>query len=141
MTAQSRYLGLRQLRALERLGDILLPGYGDMPRFSETGSLAHVDELLAAAPAADVRDLRLLLTVLAWMPDWALRALLNLIERRERLPNLLAAPLRLLNLGLKGVLLSLYYSGLPGPYSQGPSVLDIMEYQLNCEPQSGRNPT
>ena len=137
--AQSAYLNQRQLRALERLGDLVLPGGEGMPSFSATGSLAHVDKLLAVTPAQDVRDLRLLLSLLSRLPDLCLYWLLNLIEMRERLPALIAAPLRLFNIGLKGILFSLYYSGLPGPYQQGETVLARMQYELHCEPDAARS--
>jgi hypothetical protein len=132
---QSEFLNQRQLNALERLGDLLLPGGEGFPTFSATGCLAHVDELLAATPAQDLRDLRLLLTLLSVFPGGLLKALLNMIEARERFPNSIAAPLRLLNLGLKGIIFSLYYSGLTGPYipSHDADVHGAMAYELRCE--------
>jgi hypothetical protein len=44
--------------------------------------------------------------------------------------------LRLVNLAFKGLVMSLYYSGLPVEGNQLPGVLEQIGYQLHCEMDS-----
>jgi hypothetical protein len=133
MNPYSRYLSGWQLRGLERLGDCYLPGTRTLPAFSATGSSAHIDEVLDGVDEADRRGLALLLTVLGATPLFLIRFLLILLDRHHRLPPPLAGPLRLLNLGLKGPVMTLYYSGLDGE-GKSSGVHEAMGFELHCEP-------
>ncbi len=137
----SRYLNSRALTGLSRLGDVMLPGGEGMPRFSATGCLEHLDTLLQASHPDDVRDLGRLLWLVSLAPSVMLRGLLRLLDRAEQLPAPLAGGLRLLNVGLKGVILSLYYSGLTGTYytdsqKKANAVHAAMGYELVCTPDA-----
>lgn len=130
---QSKHLSATQLRALERLGDIYLPGTEKMPSFTVSGSLAQIDVVLEGVDQDDLRGLAWLLLMLRWMPTVVLRLLLRAIDRHHRFPPPLAGILRLLNLAFKGVVMSLYYSGLAeGDSSSG--VHEAMQFELHCEP-------
>jgi len=130
----SDYLSQRALNGLSRLGDLLIPGGYGMPSFSQTGCIAHVDVILAATDPADVRDLKRLLTCLSFSPDVLLRGLLKVLDKSESVPDFLGALLRLLNVGLKGVIFSLYYSDLQGDFVNAPSVHEAIGYSVQCEP-------
>lgn len=52
----STILNNRAIRAMERIGDIMIPKNGDFPSFSETGSIEHIDDLVAYAPEEDIKD-------------------------------------------------------------------------------------
>lgn len=130
---QSRYLSAGQLRALERLGDIYLPGTVKMPSFTASGSLAQIDVVLEGVHEDDLQGLGWLLLMLRWMPAFLLRVLLGAIDRHHRFPPPLAGLLRLLNLALKGVVMSLYYSGL-GQGENSSGVHEAMQFELHCEP-------
>ena len=130
----SRYLRAHQLRSLNRIGDLYLPGTDTMPRFSATGCSDHVDHLLASIPEEDRRGLALLLSMLRFMPRLVLRMLLWTLDRHHRFPGLLAAVPRLLNLALKGTVMTLYFSGMNGEDGRGADVHAAMDYSLHCEP-------
>ena len=97
--------GTRQLRGLDRLGDLLVPGSANLPSFSQSGAARNLPRLLVALPAANARDLHLLLTVLGWVPAVAVRAaLVALLAYRGA--NLV---LRTAQFGVRGLAYGLYY--------------------------------
>ncbi len=126
----SRILSARQARALERVGDIMIPGVDGFPPFSRTGSIAHVDPLLEVTPAEDVAGLKILLSVLSFLPTGLLAAFLRMVCREDRAPGLLAGAFRNIHIGLKGLVMSLYYSNRAGAASTGPGVHVLIEYEL-----------
>ena len=130
----SHYFNGIQLKSLERLGNFYIPGNGNMPSFSDTGCLAEVDVVLAEVDPDDRTLLGFLLLVLRWMPGFMIAFLLNLMDRHDRYPEWMAGPLRLMSLALKGLTMSLYYSGLGGSGARGNAVHDVMGYSLHCEP-------
>lgn len=132
--ARSRHFNGFQLRTFERLGDLYLPAYDRMPSFSQSGCLEHIDILIDEIHPEDKMGLSLLLYVLRFCPTFLLEKLVNMMNHHDRYPALVAALLRLLNLALKGVVMSLYYSGMTGHNYAGPKPFDVMEYSLHCEP-------
>ncbi len=132
--SRSRYLRAQQVQSLDRIGDLYLPGTGSMPSFSASRCSDHVDSLLEAIPPGDRRSLALLLSVLRVVPLALLRLLLWFLDRHHRFPGLLAAPPRLLNLALKGTVMTLYFSGMNGEDGHGADVHAAMAFSLHCEP-------
>lgn len=124
----------RQLSGLQKLGDIMLPGHGDFPRFSATGCIERIDDLMGTAHPDDVRDFGLLLLVLNYLPAFAIEWIVRLADSAHRWPDLLAALPRTLNIGIKGVVFSLYYSGYHRATYQGKTGLDAIDYHVHCAP-------
>lgn len=110
----SRVLNGLQIRALNNLGDVMCPGGDGFPRFSALGAVEHVDILLDEIPPADLADLKLLLLLLGLMPAFVLRGLLNLLEKRMDMDGEVGTLIRMVRFGLRGIVFSLYYSGLKG---------------------------
>lgn len=108
-------LSRRQIRGLERVGDVLVPGGGPLPPFSRAGCAEDAGRILAALPEGDLNDLKLLLGVLSFCPTFVIRALL-LVARYDRFfPNVLGGKLRLILVGLKGIVMLPYYHVPMGP--------------------------
>ena len=124
----------RQLNGLIRIGDLMLPANGRFPAFSQTGCVERIDDLMGTAHPDDIRDLGLLLLVFNYLPTVMLRWILQLIDKTEQMPSFIAPLFRTLNIGIKGVVLSLYYSGYSRVTYQGPSALDAIDYQVHCAP-------
>ena len=61
----SRYLGRWSLAGLARLGDVMIPGDGELPAFTASGALAHVDTVLENLEASDRDGLHALFAVFA----------------------------------------------------------------------------
>ncbi|MCC6697557.1 MAG: hypothetical protein IT365_18150 [Candidatus Hydrogenedentes bacterium] len=134
-TSHSQMLDARAVRALERLGDMIVPRLGSLPSFSELGCVEHVDSVLTYAPPEDVTSLKTLLDVLYYVPDFALRFLVRAMARPEKWPEFIAANLRLLDMGIRGVVLSLYYSGKTGATYKGPTPQELMGYEIRRIPR------
>ena len=108
--ARSKHLNGIQLWTLTRVGDVMIPGDGDMPPFSQSGSLENVDRMLDDMYDSDRLGVKFLLYFCAPMPKPLIHLFLLATEQQHRVPGPLATPLRLINIGLKGVAMTLYYS-------------------------------
>jgi hypothetical protein len=126
----STYLDRRQLRGLDKLGDVFLPGVdgvGDggsrpLPSFSASGCAEDIDSVLAYLPDGDRGDLSLLLTILGWLPRLLVRAFVWLTERAGALPGPVGALLRFARIGTRGLVMCLYWAH--------PPVLAAIDYEV-----------
>jgi hypothetical protein len=128
---KSNYFWNSTLKGLSRVGDVYIPQTGEFPSFSQLGCIEMIDEMAAYLPGEDVSLLNGVLTVFAVLPVRTLRWLVRVME--ESLDNVGTLPslLRLLSLGLRGLLFGCYYSGYCGQGYTGKTPLDILGYQLN----------
>lgn len=126
----SKYFSKSALRALSRLGDMMIPRNGEFPSFTEFGGLEHIDTLAAYAPADDMKDLNMALSILAFMPGFVLRWLLKMMEKAPENNGPLGPVFRQLDFGLRGLLFSCYYTDKVGSNYTGPKPLDIINYSI-----------
>lgn len=105
----SRYLSSKQLTGLAAVGDIYLPGGGGLAAFSKSSALSAIDRAVAELPTADRESLALLLGILGMLPRPLLRRILAFVGWHRYMPNFIATPLRLIDVGLTGIVYSLYY--------------------------------
>jgi aldehyde dehydrogenase (NAD+) len=101
-----------QLAGLLKVGDLMVPGDGDLPSFSASGCAQHADRMFAHMNASDRDGLTLLLGVFRFLPGIVLRAILRLTDKHRAFPEPIAAGLRMVGMGVKGAVMTLYYSGL-----------------------------
>lgn len=120
----------KERRAWNKIGDVLVPGDDTMPSFSESGVLRWLEDALSPSHPDDQRDLRMLVNVLGWMPSFVIRGIMALTARCRDLPGMAGAPFRMLDMGLRGVIFTLYYSGL----DEGNRVFDGIDYHIQCRP-------
>jgi hypothetical protein len=130
--AQSDLLSRRALIALNRLGDLMLPRYEDFPSFSETGCVQFVDDIVLYAPADDVKSLGIFLTLLSFCPDFVLKLIINLTQRGQRMQGPLGPLLRLLDMGIRSVIVTLYFSGKTAKGFTGKSPLQLTGYETTA---------
>ena len=127
----SKYFKPATLKGLTRLGDILLPQTDEFPSFSQFGGIEHIDDVIVYLPKEDIDSLNAVLSILSVMPDsfltWLMRAMEDALDKQGAIPSVL----RQLNLGLRGILFSCYYSGLGGAGFAGDNPMDILGYRLN----------
>jgi len=132
MSTSSRYLSARQFRGLEKLGDAYCPGDDELPSFAALGCAEHVDEVLDCMPEQDRRDLAMLLGVCAIKPRWALSAFIRLLALSPRIPSWLGGGmLRFLHMGIRGLILTLYYSGKAGSAYRGRTPHEVLGYEVS----------
>ncbi|MCK6553169.1 hypothetical protein L6Q96_01080 [Candidatus Binatia bacterium] len=120
----SRWLSAGQLRGLRKVGDIVMPGNDEFPSFSQSGAIAHVDRMLDYVKDSDRDGLRLVFGLFRVLPGPAVRSILALSERHRWLPGPLGAAARQINLGVKGVVFTLYYSDV----GSGRSIHELIGY-------------
>ncbi len=106
----SKYFSADQLQVVKRLGDVFIPGDEVLPRFSECGFVDHIDRMIAFLPSRDVAMLRLLMNLLRYLPNSFIYLLVKLTLADRYFPGAIGANLRKLDIGLRGIIFSLYYS-------------------------------
>lgn len=132
--AWSKHFNAIQLRSLERIGELYLPAHEGLPGFVDSGCLEHVDVVLDEVHPDDRMALGLFLYVMRITPLFLVEKFIIMMNHHDRYPETLAGLLRLLSLALKGIVMSLYYSGLSGAWNKQANPLDVLEYSLHCEP-------
>jgi hypothetical protein len=110
--ATTHALTATQARGLLRLGDVVIPGDGDLPSFSRAGVAGEIGRMLPYMSDADRSGLLILFDACARMPKPAIRGIVALAAGWRRAPGPAAATLRMVNIGIKGVVHSLYWSDL-----------------------------
>ena len=106
----SSWLSPAQLAGLVKVGDVLVPGEGDLPSLSASNCAAAADRLFAHMAPGDRDAVRIVLGVFRWLPRPVLYAIFWLTSRHRVAPEPLARVLRLVNLGVKGIVMTLYWS-------------------------------
>ena len=110
-----------QMKGLLRLGDVVIPGVparkaasggGALPSFSDSGCAAGIDRMLSYMYDDDRNAFLILATVCAYAPTPVIRLIVTMANANAKFPELLAGLMRTANLGIKGVVHSLYYSNL-----------------------------
>lgn len=128
---RSQYFWNSTLKGLNRIGDVFIPQDGDMPSFSQFGGIEAIDTVIAYLPKEDVGLLNIVLTIFAVMPTGVLRWLVQQMEDALDKTGEIPSVLRQLNLGLRGIIFSCYYSGVGGTNFTGNNPLDVIGYHLN----------
>jgi hypothetical protein len=127
----SRYLNKRAIKGLNRIGDILIPGQGDFPSFSAYQCVEHIDDLVEFAPSADIKDLGLVLSMLSFLPAITLKWLVNKMASAHKDDSILGSLFRQLNMGIRGIVFSLYYSAKPGTKYHGMNPTEMVGFKVN----------
>ncbi len=126
----SEHLSKSALKALNRIGNIMIPENGEFPKFSDVGGLEHIDDLVSYAPSDDISDLSLLLSILAYMPGFILRWLVGKLETAHANNGPLVSLFRQLDFGLRGLIYSCYYGGKLGKGYTGKDPQEIIGFSI-----------
>ncbi len=124
-----------QCAALNRLGNVLCPAYGEHPSFSELDVVYHADIVLNELPESDLKDLKLLLLVLFFLPAPLMRLMMVTLEKMKEMDGELGTLVRMLLFGLRGLTFALYYSGLRGPKAKANKTpVDVVGFEVKVLP-------
>ncbi len=107
---KSEYLNERQLSGLRKVGNVLVPGDGDLPEFSESNSVREADRVLRHMNPDDRSDFLTLMSVFSFLPAFVISLFLRLTQWKEYFPGALGRVFRMIDLGITGVVYTLYYS-------------------------------
>ncbi len=128
---KSQYLSDSAIKGLLKVGDILIPGDDEFPSFSEYGCIEHIDDVVAFAPAGDIKDLGMVLGILSALPKSMLLWLVRKMATSHTNDGPLGPLLRQLNMGIRGIVFSLYYSEKPGSSYKGKNPTEMIGFTLN----------
>lgn len=126
MVVKSEFLSKREIKGLMKLGDVICPKNDEFPSFSELGCIEYVDEAVGSLDPYDRNDLKLFLKVASLLPKFMIKFVMIIINRP------FMALLRMGNIGIKGIIYSLYYSGKQGSNYKGKPIFDIIKYEVNA---------
>jgi hypothetical protein len=127
----SRYFNLSAVKGLNKIGDILIPGNETYPSFSSYMCIDHIDDLMAYAPADDVGDLKMVLGIFSLLPKGILTWIVKKMASAPKSDGPLSGLFRQLNMGIRGVVFSLYYSEKPGHKYSGKNPTELIGFTLN----------
>lgn len=129
----SRNLSPLACRGIQRAGDYWIPGGDGFPSFSESLSLPEVDRLADYITRVELKDLQLLCCVLALLPGPLLRTVLRFCDGSAEWPDdgPVGGLLREIRFGLKGIVMTLYYSD---PTGEG-----AVHRQIRWDPKCGES--
>ena len=126
MSITSDYLNKRELKGLKKLGDVICPKNKEFPSFSELGCIEFVDDAVGNLDPYDRNDLKLFLKIASILPKFMLKFVMIMINRP------FMTLLRMGNIGIKGIVYSLYYSGKQGSNYTGKPIFDIINYNVKA---------
>ena len=106
----SKYLSTKEIKGFLKLADVIVPGKDNFPKFSTTGYVSKVDNVFEYMSPHDKNDFKMLMGVFCFLPSILIRFLLSLATTHEWWPDIIGTQLRLLDIGTKGVVYTLYYS-------------------------------
>jgi aldehyde dehydrogenase (NAD+) len=112
------------MAGLLRIGDALIPGDGEFPSFSASRCAEQADRMFDHMYAGDLSGVKALLTAFRFLPRFVLRGLIRLTDAHDAAPEPAATLFRMINLGVKGVVMTLYYSGV----DQGERVHELIRW-------------
>ncbi|MCF6247957.1 MAG: aldehyde dehydrogenase family protein [Desulfobacula sp.] len=136
----SKYFSQSQLKGLSKAGDVLLPGTKTSPSFSSTGCMSHMDRMAAYLSEDDLSGLQMLLSLFRWTPKWKISLLFKLCNKSDKIPSFFGAALRMLEIGVKGAVFSLYYANVTKPGYEGPKVHDAIGWHPKLVLRDGELP-
>ncbi len=129
----STILSSSAIRAIYRIGDMMIPKNGDFPSYSEVKGLDYIDDILSYAPENDISDLNMVLTILGFMPTFVLKILVNKMSKSHENEGsgAISVILRQLDFGLRGIVFATYYTEKTSPSFKGQKPIDIIGYKIN----------
>ena len=127
----SKYFNKSALKAISRMGDIMIPRSEEFPSFSDTGCIEHIDDFLAYSPESDLKDLNMILSLISLFPDAMLGWLINKMSASHKNNGGLSSLFRQLDFGMRGIIFSCYYSNKTGKGFKGKKPFEVIDYQLN----------
>lgn len=129
----ANFFSTRATKGLLKVGEIYCPKNGDFPSFSEAAGTPFLNNLVANVPEDDFSSLSLVLAIFSFLPQGILRWIIDTCTNAQHSgkDGLIPSTLRQLNLGLRGLCYSIYYSEFTNPNYTGKKPLEIIDYHVN----------
>ena len=126
-------ISTRATKGLLEVGDIYCPKNGDFPSFKEAAGTAYLNNLVTNVPKEDFDSLSLVLVIFSFLPAGILRWIINACTKSQSSTGdgIIPSTLRQLNIGLRGLCYSIYYSEFTHPNYKGKKPLEVIDYHIN----------
>jgi hypothetical protein len=123
----------RAIKGMCKMGDIYLPQNGDFPKYSAVAGTHRLNDLIENAPKEDIEALGLVLAICSFLPHFVLKWIVSMLVKSatDTSDGVVASNLRQLNMGLRGLIFSTYYSELTNPNYTGKTPLEVIDYSIN----------
>lgn len=100
------------LKGLLKAGDLLIPGDDQFPKFSKANVIQHLPRIMDEMYEDDREGFKALTMVLGILPVFLVRLIMYCAAQDNKFPGPLGAIMRQIHVGVRGVLFTLYYSGV-----------------------------
>ena len=122
----------RATKGLLKVGEIYCPRNGEFPSFKEAAGTAYLNNLVTNVPPEDFSSLGLVLAIFSFLPDGILKWIINACTKSQNnlSDGILSSTLRQLNIGLRGLCFSIYYSEFTNPNYKGKKPLEVIDYKI-----------
>lgn len=129
----ANFFSTRATKGLLKVGEFYCPKNGDFPSFKDAAGTAYLNNLVKNVPTDDFSALSMVLAIFSFLPNFILKLIIDACTNAQKSTSdgLLASNLRQLNIGLRGLCYSIYYSEFTNPNFCGKKPLEVMEYKLN----------
>jgi hypothetical protein len=121
------------VKGLTKVGNIYCPKNEEFPAFSEVAGMYKLNDLVKNVPSDDFSSLNLVLAIFSFLPNGILKWIVNLCTKSQKNTSdgILHSTLRQLNIGLRGLCYSVYYSEFTKTDFAGKKPLQVIDYSLN----------
>ena len=100
------------IKGIEKLGRVVIPHDSDFPAFSEIQAEKFVNRMVDYMYEDDRSAILFILKLFSIMPLFKIRWTMSLIESGSKWKGMLGAPFRMLQIALKGLIFTVYYSDM-----------------------------
>ena len=132
---QIKSLSPRELKGFLKVADILACGDNEFPKFSDTNFYNKIDYILEELPKEDSEGIKLLFNIFSFLPSFFIKYFLLLTENPWG-PSIIKDNLIKINIGLKGIVFTIYYSRLPG---EGERIFSQLGWDTEIPGYIGKN--
>jgi hypothetical protein len=113
-----------QVKGLHKLGKVIIPDFPGFPTFAETQPHKHINGMIDYMYADDKSAILIILSLFSVLPVFVIQWIMLFIDWGAKLKGLPGAPFRMLQIALKGLVFTLYYSD----FTKGKMIHGIIGY-------------
>lgn len=127
------FFSTRSTKGLLKVGEIYCPENSEFPSFKKAAGTTYLNNLVANVPEDDFASLNLVLAIFSFLPNFLVTWIINACTKAQYSSSdgVISSNLRQLNIGLRGLCYSIYYSEFTHPDYSGKKPLDIIDYHVN----------
>jgi|GEM_PF-4216647 len=129
MTQQTKLLNKKAFQGLVKIGEIIIPGQAGFLSYSESNKAQHVDRMIKHLNEDDKKGIILLLSLLGFIPSFFLKIFIKLIFNYKKYPKIISPLINMIMLGLKGLVMTTYYSAFEFENSDEDEIYKKLEWE------------